>query len=126
MVKKEKTRIMIDLARYDRDDGKKNYIINSYFMSDYVGRYMIGGFISFTLCYVLVTAISIICRFEEIMAEPDITQIVKMVKPYGVYYLAGLVIYEVIIILVYALRYSKGKRQIRVNTAKLKRLKKVQ
>jgi len=126
MVSKEKTRIMIDLARYDKKYGKKNYIINSYFQVDYVGRYMVGSFVSYTFCYILVMAISVMCRFEEIMAEPDITKIIKMVKPYGVYYLAGLVIYEVIVILVYAFRFSKGKRQIRLNTAKLKRLKKLQ
>jgi len=126
MVNKEKTKIMIDLARYDKKNGKKNYIINSYYMSDYISRYMIGSFVSFTFCYLMVMIVSIMCRFEQIMNEPDITQIIKMFKPYGVYYLAGLVIYEVIVILVYAIRYSKGKRQVKVNTAKLKRLKKLQ
>jgi len=117
---------MIDLARYDRQYGKRNYIINSYFMIDYVGRFMVGSFVSFSLCYVIVMTISVMCRFGEIMNETDITAIIKMFKPYGVYYLAGLVIYEVIVALVYAFRYSKGKRQIRVSTAKLKRLQKLQ
>jgi len=126
MISKEKIRIMTDLARYDRDSGKKNYIINSYFMPDYVGRYAVGSFISFTFCFLLVMVISVVYRFDEIMSEPDITKIIKLFQPYIIYYIAGLVVYEIIVIIVYAYRYSKGKRQIKVHTAKLKRLNKLQ
>jgi len=121
----EKIRIMVDLAKQEQKVGKKNYIINSYFKSDYVGRYMLGSFLSYTVCYFLFIIAWTMYKFDVIGNEPDILKIVYMYRPHIGYYLAGLIVYELIVIIVYAIRYTKGKREIRVNTAKLKRLQRL-
>lgn len=126
MVNEEKVRIMTELARQEKKSGKKNFIINSYFILDYVSRYMLGSFAAYTLCYVFVFVIAVFYRFNVITNEPDIKNIIQMFRPYLVYYIIGLVIYEAIVVLVYAIRYRQGQREIRLNTARLKRLQKMQ
>ena len=126
MVNEEKVRLMTELARYEKKSGKKNFIINSYFMSDYVSRYMLGSFAAYTICYVFVFVLAVLYRFNDITNEPDIKNIVQMFRPYMVYYIIGLVVYEAIVVLVYAIRFRNGQREIRLNTARLKRLQKMQ
>lgn len=124
MVDKEKLRMMIDLARYEEKRGKKNYIINSYFQFDYVERHMLGGFLAYTLCFMLVFALIVFYRFDEISNQTNILVILDMFRPYLTYYVMGLLIYELIVIIVYTLRYSKGKREIKTESNKLKKLNK--
>lgn len=126
MVNPEKVKIMTDLARYEKKSGKKNFIINSYFISDYVSRYMLGSFVAYTVCYVLVFVLAVFYRFDEITNEPDVMNILKMFEPYLVYYLIGLAIYEAIVIIVYAIRYRRGQRELKVYSARLKKLQKFQ
>ena len=124
MVDKEKLKLMIDLAEYEEKHGKKNYIINSYFQFDYVERYMLGGFVAYTLCFLLVFALIVFYKFDEISNQTNILVILEMFKPYLTYYVIGLLVYELIIIIVYSLRYSHGKREVRTESNKLKKLKK--
>lgn len=124
MVDKEKLRMMIDLARYEEKRGKKNYIINSYFQFDYVERHMLGAFIAYTLCFILAFVLVVFYRFDEISSQTNILVILDMFRPYLTYYAVGLLIYELIVIIVYTLRYSHGKREIRAESSKLKKLNK--
>ena len=124
MVDKEKLKLMIDLARYEEKNGKKNYIINSYFQFDYVERHMLGGFVAYTLCFILVFILIFFYRFDEASNQTNILVILEMFKPYLTYYVLGLLVYELIIIIVYTLRYSMGKREVRTQSNKLKKLKK--
>lgn len=124
MVDKEKLKLMIDLARYEEKNGKKNYIINSYFQFDYVERHMLGGFVAYTLCFILVFILIFFYRFDEVSNQTNILVILEMFKPYLTYYVIGLLVYELIIIIVYTLRYSMGKREVRTQSNKLKKLKK--
>ena len=124
MVDKEKLKLMIDLAEYEEKHGKKNYIINSYFQFDYVERYMLGGFVAYTLCFLLVFALIVFYKFDEISNQTNILVILDMFKPYLTYYVIGLLVYELIVIIVYSLRYSHGKREVRTESNKLKKLKK--
>ena len=124
MVDKEKLKLMIDLAEYEEKHGKKNYIINSYFQFDYVERHMMGGFVAYTLCFLLVFALIVFYKFDEISNQTNILVILDMFKPYLTYYAIGLLVYELIIIIVYSLRYSHGKREVRIQSNKLKKLNK--
>ncbi|MBQ0146510.1 MAG: hypothetical protein KBS51_05290 [Lachnospiraceae bacterium] len=121
MVNEEKIRKMIDLARYERDEGKKNYIINSYFGFDYVERHMLGCFVAYTLCFLMVFGVIVIYRSDEIMGQTSIFMILEMFKPYFKYYVIGLLIYELIVLIVYVVRYSNGKKDIKMHNAELKR-----
>ena len=124
MVDTEKLKMMIDLAEYEEKHGKKNYIINSYFQFDYVERHMRGGLVAYTLCFLLVFALIVFYKFDEISNQTNILVILDMFKPYLTYYVIGLLVYELIVIIVYSLRYSHGKREVRTESNKLKKLKK--
>lgn len=121
MADRDKIEDMIELARYEKSEGKKNYIINSYFGFDYVERHMLGGFVAYTVCFFMVFVIVVLSRFDEIMSQTNILKILEMFRPYIGYYAAGLLIYELIIVIVYIVRYSRGKSHIRMHTSELRR-----
>lgn len=117
----EKIRDMIELARYEQEEGKKNYIINSYFGFDYVERHMLGGFAAYTICFLLVFVIVVFCKFDDIMGQTNVLKILEMFKPFIGYYVAGLLVYELIVVIVNIIQYSRGKRSIRFNSSELRR-----
>ena len=121
MVNEEKLKDMIELARYEESEGRKNYIINSYFEFDYVEKHMLAGLVAYTVCFLMVFSLVVFYRFDEILAETNILNILGMFKPYIGYYVAGLLVYELIVLAVNIYRYSVGKKSIKMNTAELRR-----
>ena len=57
MLNEEKIRLMADLAVFEKKNGGRMQAVTSYFKSDYISRNMIRGFISYTLCCVMILAI---------------------------------------------------------------------
>ncbi|MDO4938383.1 MAG: hypothetical protein Q4E54_00265 [Lachnospiraceae bacterium] len=121
MVNEEKLKDMIELARYEESEGRKNYIINSYFEFDYVEKHMLAGLVAYTVCFMMVFSLIVIYRFDEVMTETNILSILAMFKPYLGYYAAGLLVYELIIMIVNIIRYSIGKKAIKMNSSELRR-----
>ena len=117
----EKIRDMIELARYEQEEGKKNYIINSYFGFDYVEKHMLGSFVAYTVCFIMVFIIVILCRFNDITGQTNFLKILEMFRPFIGYYVAGLLVYELIVMIVYIIRYSRGKRNIKYHSSELRR-----
>lgn len=117
----EKIRDMIELARYEQEEGKKNYIINSYFGFDYVEKHMLGSFAAYTVCFIMVFIIVILCRFNDITGQTNFLKILEMFRPFIGYYVAGLLVYELIVMIVYIIRYSRGKRNIKYHSSELRR-----
>ena len=74
--------------------------------------------------FLLVFALIVFYKFDEISNQTNILVILDIFKPYLTYYVIGLLVYELIIIIVYSLRYSHGKREVRTESNKLKKLKK--
>ena len=125
MVSREKVKIMFDLAVYEKEEGHHNNRINSYFKMDYLSKGLLGSFFAYTLCYFLFFVIVVMCNFDEVITNPNITEIVAPFKPYLYYYIFGLIIYELITIIVANKKYNLAKRSRKLETSKLRRLEKI-
>ena len=51
MISQEKLKLMIDLAKYEKNEGHHNEIVNSYFKVDYLSKGLLGSFFAFGLLY---------------------------------------------------------------------------
>ena len=68
MLNEEKIRLMADLAVFEKKNGGRMQAVTSYFKSDYISRNMIRGFISYTLCCVMILAIWVLFNMDVFLS----------------------------------------------------------
>ena len=112
MLNEEKIRLMADLAVFEKKNGGRMQAVTSYFKSDYISRNMIRGFISYTLCCVMILAIWVLFNMDVFLST------------IGIDALTGLVLYMALICVIYGKRYDYQARKNRIYIAKLKHLDK--
>lgn len=124
MLNEEKIRLMTDLAVFEKKNGGRMVSITSYFKSDYISRNMIRGFMSYTLCSMMILAIWILFNMDVFLSTIGIDSLTGYAWKGGALYLVGLVLYMALICAVYARRYDVQARMNRIYIAKLKHLDK--
>ena len=122
MIDNEKVKLMHELALIQKNESHSEKIVNSYFRIDYITKHMVGVLISYTICFLLVFGIIVLCDYTKIINTIEFDNLFEPYKPYIRIYLIGLVIIEFITILVYSFRFSTARKVDRVYRAKLKRL----
>ena len=111
MLSEEKIKIMTNLAMFEKNEGNRIFPVNRYFKSDYISSKLLRSFFSYTLSFLLGIVLWVLCDIELGMKV-------------GAIYLAGLVVYLIISLCIYARRYDYASRGMKVYMAKLKRLDK--
>lgn len=110
------------MASYEANEGKKNVTIGSYFRSDYIGWQVLKSIISATIAFVVVFGMYIFYDFEIFMADiykMDLLEFAKRVLTMYLWTIGG---YAVISYLVYAIRYNRAVRSLKVYYMNLRRL----
>ena len=100
---------MTKMASYEANEGRRNVAIGRYFRSDYIGWHVLKSIISATIAFVVVFGMYIYYDFEVFM------RILSM-------YLWTTGIYAVIAFVVYAVRYSRAMRSLKLYHMNLRRL----
>ena len=116
--------MMNDLALLEKYEGRSMEIPKSFFRIDYVTKHMLGSFFRFTFCYLLVMVLVLLYSIQDILETVNVMDVVSMFIKYIWIYIIGLIVYEAITVLVYAVRYNRSKKLQKVRTARLKRLAK--
>ena len=124
MINPEKIKAMHDLAVFTEENGRSVNMTNSFFRGDYVTKHMLGSFFGYSICYVMVIAVVILYTLEDLVNKVNYMDVLAVLKKYAVAYFAGLVIYEIITLIVYEVRYSKAIKNKKLYTSKLRRLNK--
>ena len=71
MISQEKLKLMIDLAKYEKSEGRHNEIVNSYFKIDYLSKGLLGSFFAYSLCYFVFFVLVVLYNFEELVSNPN-------------------------------------------------------
>ena len=124
MLSEEKIKIMTNLAMFEKNEGKKIFPINSYFKSDYISSKLLRSFFSYTLSFLLGVVLWILCYIERWMNVIRLETVIELGVKVGIVYAAGLAVYLIVSLIVYARRYDYANRGMKVYLAKLKRLDK--
>lgn len=122
MINPEKVRLMHEISCFKTKEAENIETSSSFFKSDYVTKHMLGAFFAFSVSFLLIMAISILYNLTEIVGNVDYMAIVDYLKKYVGYYFVGLVIYEFITLLVYAVKYDRAVKDRRLYLSKLRRL----
>lgn len=122
MLNEEKVILMTKMASYEANQGKKNVAIGNYFRSDYIGWQVLKAIISMTIAYLLVLAMFIFYDFEVFMMDIYKMDLLEFAKTLLYRYLAAVGIYAVVAYIVYAIRYSRAKKSLKLYYANLRKL----
>lgn len=124
MISEDKVKLMTSIAILEKRKGRKCFSINRYFRSDYVSKHMIRAFVIYTAAMGVCALLWLVCNIETLAASLDLDGITALGKQAGLYYLAGLAVYLLITYWVYYRRYDYAAGNLKIYTAKLKKLEK--
>lgn len=122
MLNEKRIILMTKMASYEANEGKKNVAIGSYFRSDYIGWQVLKSIISATIAFVVVFGMYIYYDFEVFMLDIYKMDVLAFVKRILSMYLWTTGIYAVIAFVVYAVRYSRAMRSLKLYHMNLRRL----
>lgn len=122
MLNEERVILMTKLASYETNEGKKNVAIGNYFRSDYIGWQVLKSIISATIAFVVVFAMYIFYDFEIFMMDIYKMDLLEFGKKVLKIYVGVVGSYAVISYIVYAYRYSRARKSLRLYYMNLRKL----
>ncbi len=124
MLNEDKIKLMASIALFEKKEGKYTFVVNRYFKSDYIGRNMVRSFIGYTFCWLLGLFLLFLYKAEDIFSVMSLEELQKYGEKLIIGYVAGLVVYLAVTVVVYFIKYNHGVQGMKVYMAKLRRLEK--
>jgi len=122
MISEQRVKLMTRLAAYEQKEGKKNEEIGSYFRGDYISLQILKSVISATTAFLLIVGLFVLYDSELFLSDIYKIDILDYLKKLILYYFIFTGAYVLISYIVYAIRYRKAKRRLKVYFNNLKRL----
>ncbi len=122
MISEQRVKLMTRLAAYEQKEGKKNEEIGSYFRGDYISLQILKSVICATLAFLLIVGLFVLYDSELFLSDIYKIDILDYVKKLILYYVGFVGSYVLIAYIVYAIRYRKAKKRLKVYFNNLKRL----
>ena len=124
MLNEDKIKLMNEIAMFEKRGGKTIFPVNSYFRSDYISSRMLRSLFAYTVSYLLCAMVWVLYNMELFLNMVSLDILIEYGKKAALLYIAGLVLYQIVTLLVCRRRYEYAKRGMKVYVAKLKRLEK--
>ena len=122
MLNEERVILMTKMASYEEHEGKKNMKIGKYFRSDYIAVQVLKSILYATVAFVLIFGMFVLYDFEVFMQDIYKMDLVSFAKTLLTYYGITVVIYGAISYVIYAYRYSKARKSLKLYYHNLKKL----
>lgn len=125
MISEEKVRYMTKMAAFENREGKKCEPMKKYFRGDYISLQMIKSFFTGSIAYLAVIALVCVCNLETILDNLDTIDYLELGKNMLLLYGSCMVVYLIITYVVYQLRYSAGRKKLKVFYSQLRKVEKI-
>lgn len=122
MLKKEKIRLMTDLAIYEKKYEKDVFKINKFYKSDYIFWNMLMAFVRYTACFAVCFLLYMLFQSDSFFYSINVDGVMSMLTRLTLIYALGAVIYLFISAAVYSARYKRARKGMLFYATKLKRL----
>ncbi len=122
MLNNEKIRLMTRMASFDEIEGKKDIAVNGYFRGDYICFQVVKSAIFGTVAFGVVLALYLLYNLETFLADFYKMDMMAFAKDWLTKYVVVLLAYLLISYFVYAFRFTRSKRRIRMYQQQLKKL----
>lgn len=125
MINEERVKELYKIALYDKNEEKTYQQVSSYFMKDYLGKEILKSFFSGSFAFIGIFAMYVMYTMDTLIAGINSIDIMTTAIRIGTAYIAFMGCYLLLTVVIYALRYSKGRKMLRDNGEHLKKLKKM-
>lgn len=122
MISKERVRHMTKLAAFEEREGKEYRKMTQYFRRDYVGLELIKSFFAGTLAFFLIVGIWATYRMDYLMDNIDSMDLPEFGTEMLIRYLIFMAIYLLITYVIYNMRYTKGRKRMKLFYNRLKKV----
>ncbi|MGN0158749.1 MAG: hypothetical protein ACI39W_06385 [Brotaphodocola sp.] len=124
MLNEDKIKLMNEIAMFEKRGGKNIFPVNRYFCGDYISSRMLRSLFAYTVSYLLCVMIWVLYNLEQFLNMLGLDLMIAYGRKAAFWYIAGLVLYQIITFLICRRRYEYARRGMKVYVAKLKRLEK--
>ncbi len=124
MLNEDKIKLMTELALFEKKHASNMKTVSQYFKNDYISRSLIRGFVSYTLCSILLFGMWILFNVEVVLNSAGMDELKGLAFRGGILYLGGLFLYVVLTVVIYGERYDYAEKMKRIYLVKLKHLDK--
>ncbi len=122
MLNEERIKLMTKMASYEANEGKRNMAIGNYFRGDYISMQVIKSILHGTIAFFIVFALFVFYDLEVLMADIYKMDLLDIGKTVMIYYIVFVVFYAVVSYAVYAYRYAKARKSLKIYYNNLKKL----
>ncbi len=113
---------MTKLAAFEEREGKEYRRMTQYFRRDYVGLEMIKSFLTGTAAFFLLTGMWAVYKVEYLMENINTMDLPAFGTELLIKYLVFMVVYLMATYGIYNVRYTKGRKRIKLFYNRLKRV----
>lgn len=122
MIHEERLKPMIKMAMFDKNDGKACKPMIQYARTDYISMQLLGSFVTGTIAFVLLCVMWGLYDTQELMKMLNGAYIFDLLKVVLVKYGIFMVVYLTVTYIVYQIRYSYRRKQVKIYYKNLKEI----
>lgn len=122
MLREDKIRRMTDIAMFKKKHSRAIMDAGLYFKGDYTARFCIRGFFGFTLAFLLIVIVCVLCRLDYYLGDITMESFFLRLRELLCVYLVSLAIYLGIVVTVAFRSYDEAEGYRRVFFAKMRYL----
>ena len=122
MLNEERVILMTRMEAYAQDEGKQNMQIGNYFRNDYLSLQVLKSVVSITVAYLIGVGLYILYHLESLMQDIYKMDLWAFAGKILMYYGICVVVYATVSYLVYAIRYTRARKNLKHYYNHLKKL----
>ena len=122
MISRERVRHMTRLAEYENREGETYKKVTQYFRRDYVAMELIKSFITGTIAFCLILLMYLLYEMENLAEQINSMDIMGFGIGIIIWYLVFIALYLFATYVIYNIRYSKGRKHLKIFYGRLKKI----
>ncbi|WP_418372564.1 hypothetical protein [Agathobacter sp.] len=125
MINEDKVKELFYVARYDSEEDRFQKQMSSYYGWDFIWKEVLKSFFTGTLAFTGLTVLAVFTNAKQLLADINKIDFQSTGVMLGLIYIAFMLAYIMITIIVYAVRYKTGRKKARQYMEHLKRVGKM-
>ena len=125
MVNEDRVKNLYKIAKYEREESRRNGQIGQYYKSDYVGKEMVKSIFYGTIAYLLMVLMWALSNLESFLNSMNNLGIVADVVFIVLLYIVFMFVYLAVTYVIFRMRYQVGRKRLKAYTKVLKTVKKM-
>ena len=113
MIQEERLKPMIKMSMFDKNDSKTCKPMTQYARKDYVAMQLLGSFVTGSIAFAILCVMWGMYDMQELMQMLNGAYIVELLSGIVIWYGIFMVLYLTVTYIVYQVRYSSKRKQVK-------------